>query len=263
MQREKVYIYGKHALTEALAHTPHIIKKVFAADGALDADTVRLLKEKNISLSPLKGEAQNVSKDASHQGVIVTIDPSDLLLDLKEFLAGLDLSTNPSLVLLDEVQDPHNVGAIIRSAAAFGVAGVLIPQNNQAQITGAVVKTSAGMAFRVPLISIGNVNQTLGILKEHKFWAYGLAMEGSKELSAEKFDTPTVFVIGNEGEGIHKRTLELCDVTLNIPMHPRTESLNAAVSAAIVLYEWSKQHPEALDSRGRSLVATKDRPLES
>lgn len=247
MQREKVYIYGKHALTEALANTPHIIKKVFAADGALDQGTLRLLKEKNISVSALKGETQNVSKDASHQGVIVTIDPTDLLLELKPFLAGLDLSKNPSLVLLDEVQDPHNVGAIIRSAAAFGAAAVLIPQNNQAQVTGAVVKTSAGMAFRIPLVSIGNVNQTLGILKENKFWVYGLAMEGSKELSQEKFDTPTVFVVGNEGEGIHKRTLELCDVTLNIPMHPRTESLNAAVSAAIVLYSWSQQHRDALN----------------
>lgn len=246
MQREKVYIYGKHALTEALANTPHIIKKVFAADGVLDAGTLRLLKEKNISLSPLKGEAQNVSKDATHQGVIVTIDPTDLLQDLKTFLNGLDISKNPSLVLLDELQDPHNVGAIIRSAAAFGASGVLIPQNNQAQITGAVVKTSSGMAFRVPLVSIGNVNQTLGILKEKRFWIYGLAMEGSKELSSEKFDTPTVFVVGNEGEGIHKRTLELCDVALSIPMHPRTESLNAAVSTAIVLYEWSQQHRDAL-----------------
>ena len=246
MQREKVYIYGKHALSEALANTPHIIKKVFAADHALDADTVRSLKEKNIPLSPLKGEEKQVSKDASHQGVIVTIDPSDLLLDLKDFLGSLDMSKNPGLVLLDEVQDPHNVGAIIRSAAAFGIAGVLIPQNNQAQITGAVVKTSAGMAFRVPLVSIGNVNQTLGILKERHFWAYGLAMEGSKELPQENFDAPAVFVVGNEGEGVHKRTLELCDVALRIPMHPRTESLNAAVSAAIVLYSWSLQHRDAL-----------------
>jgi 23S rRNA (guanosine2251-2'-O)-methyltransferase len=246
MQREKVYIYGKHALREALINTPHIIKKVFAADGVLDAETLRLLNEKHIAPASLKGETQNVSKDASHQGVIVTIDPTELLLDLKPFLTSLDITHNPSLVLLDELQDPHNVGAIIRSAAAFGVAGVLIPQNNQAQITGAVVKTSAGMAFRVPLVSIGNVNQTLAILKEHKFWVYGLAMEGSKELREEKFDTPTVFVVGNEGEGIHKRTLELCDVALRIPMHPRTESLNAAVSTAIVLYEWSQQHREAL-----------------
>ncbi len=246
MQREKVYIYGKHALAEALESMPHIIKKVFAAEHALDADIVRILKEKNIPFSPLKGETQNVGKDAAHQGVIVTIDPSDLLLDLKTFLSGLDMTKNPALVLLDEVQDPHNVGAIIRSAAAFGISGILIPQNNQAQITGAVVKTSAGMTFRVPLVSIGNVNQTLTILKEHHFWAYGLAMEGSKELSQEKFDAPAVFVVGNEGEGIHRRTLELCDVALSIPMHPRTESLNAAVSTAIVLYSWSLQHKDAL-----------------
>jgi len=92
MQREKVYIYGKHALSEALTNTPHIIKKVFAAEHALDTDVVRKLKEKNIPLSPLKGEAQNVSKDASHQGVIVTIDPTDLLQDLKTFLGLLDMS---------------------------------------------------------------------------------------------------------------------------------------------------------------------------
>jgi 23S rRNA (guanosine2251-2'-O)-methyltransferase len=248
MQREKAYIYGKHALSEALESTPHIIKKVFAAERALDAETLRLLKEKNIPLSPLKGEAQNVGKDASHQGVIVAIDPSGLLRDLKEFLGTLDMSKNPALVLLDEVQDPHNVGAIIRSAAAFGASGVLIPQANQSQITGAVVKTSAGMAFRIPLVSIGNVNQTLGILKERHFWVYGLAMEGSKELAQERFDAPAVFIVGNEGEGIRKRTLELCDVALRIPMHPRTESLNAAVSAAIVLYEWSRQHRDALDA---------------
>jgi len=263
MLREKVYIYGKHALTEALANTPHIIKKVFATDGVLDEAIIAQLKKHNISLSPLKGEAQNVSKDASHQGVIVTIDPTDLLLELKTFLSTLDLSKNPSLVLLDEVQDPHNVGAIIRSAAAFGASAVLIPQHNQAQVTGAVVKTSAGMAFRIPLVSIGNVNQTLAILKEHRFWIYGLAMEGSKELVQEKFDAPAVFVVGNEGEGIHKRTLELCDVTLNIPMHPRTESLNAAVSAAIVLYSWSQQHRDALDSRGLTLREPKVGPRES
>ncbi|HVM73654.1 MAG TPA: 23S rRNA (guanosine(2251)-2'-O)-methyltransferase RlmB [Candidatus Paceibacterota bacterium] len=246
MQREKTYIYGKHALSEALITTPHIIKKVFAAEHALDTHVRTLLKEKNISVSPLKDEAQQVSKDASHQGVIVAIDPTELLLDLKEFLTTLDMSSNPSLVLLDEVQDPHNVGAIIRSAAAFGVSGILIPQNNQAQITGAVVKTSVGMVFRVPLVSIGNVNQTIAVLKEKKFWIYGLAMEGNNEIAQEQFDAPAVFVVGNEGEGIHKRTLELCDVTLTIPMHPRTESLNAAVSTAIVLYEWSQQHRDAL-----------------
>ena len=247
MQREKVYIYGKHALQEAMQSTPHIVKKVFAAERALDSTVLEQLRAHNITVSALgKNEAGVVSKDASHQGVIAVIDPSALLLDLEPFLNSLDMTKNPSLVLLDEVQDPHNVGAVIRSAAAFGASGILIPQNNQAQVTGAVVKTSAGMAFRIPLISIGNVNQTVRILKDKKFWIYGLAIQGSKNIKDERFNAPAVFVVGNEGDGIHKRTLELCDIALHIPMHPRTESLNAAVSAAIVLYEWSRQHPEAL-----------------
>lgn len=246
MQRDKVYIYGKHALHEALLNAPKVVKKVFAANGALSGEVLDLLKKNSLSPAPLKGEAQLAEKDASHQGVIAAIDPSAILSDLDSFLAKLDLSKNPSLILLDEVQDPHNVGAIIRSAAAFGASGVLIPQVNQAQVTGAVVKTSAGMVFRVPLVSIGNVNQTIEILKKHRFWIYGLAMEGAKDLSQETFDAPAVFVIGNEGDGIRKHTLELCDVSLRIPMHPRTESLNAAVSAGIVMYEWSRQHPESL-----------------
>jgi len=102
------------------------------------------------------------------------------------------------------------------------------------------------MAFRIPLVSIGNVNSTLKVLKEKGFWVYGLAMKGATELRTEAFDTPSVFIIGNEGAGIREKTLEACDITLSIPMHPRTESLNAAVSAAVVFYEWSKKHPEAL-----------------
>ncbi len=246
MQRDKVYIYGKHALHEALLNTPQIVKKVFAASGALSAEVLDLLKKNNLSVSDLKGETNNLERDATHQGVVVAIDPAALLLDLETFLSKLDLSRNPSLILLDEVQDPHNVGAIIRSAAAFGASAILIPKLNQAQITGAVVKTSSGMVFRVPLVSIGNVNQTIEVLKKRKFWIYGLAMEGSSPLTQEKFDAPAVFIVGNEGDGIRKHTLELCDITLTIPMHARTESLNAAVSAGVVMYEWSRQHPEAL-----------------
>ncbi|MEK7114355.1 MAG: 23S rRNA (guanosine(2251)-2'-O)-methyltransferase RlmB, partial [Patescibacteria group bacterium] len=186
--------------------------------------------------------------DAAHQGVIFTMDPASLLISFDDFLATLPASGSAKIALavLAEVQDPHNVGAIIRSAAAFGLAAVLIPQHNQAPITGAVVKTSAGMAFRIPLVTIGNVNNTLKILKEKGFWIYGLAMDGKTTLGAEVFDAPTAFVIGNEGAGIREKTLGACDVMLSIPMHERTESLNASVSAAIVFYEWSRKHPEAL-----------------
>jgi len=242
--KEKIYIYGKHALAEALASKPEVVQKVFAADGALDSKLIEQLAARGVGISSMK-EQKGVMADAVHQGVIAVINPSKLLLSLEDFLPTLEVTPYTSLVLLDELQDPQNVGAIIRSAAAFGAAGVLVPQHNQAQITGAVVKTSAGMTFRVPLVSIGNVNQTLRQLKNKGFWIYGLDM-GGNELAKETFDAPAVFVVGNEGEGIRAKTLELCDVKLSIPMHSRTESLNAAVSAGITLYQWSTQHQGAL-----------------
>ena len=246
--KEKIYIYGKHALMEALANTPHIIKKVFLESGLKDAELHALLEMRQIPVAKLSATSgkELVGRDAVHQGIIAIMDPSALLVSLDDFLATLDMTKNPAIAILGEVQDPHNVGAIIRSAAAFGLAGVLIPAHHTAGITGTVVKTSAGMAFRIPLISIGNVNNTIKLLKEKGFWTYGLAMEGSVSLGAEAFDAPAVFIIGNEGAGIREKTLEACDISLSIPMHQRTESLNAAVSAAIVFYQWSRKHPEAL-----------------
>ena len=244
---QKLFIYGKHALAEALEHTPQAVRKVYLSPQVDDARLHELLKRHGISTAPLKeGSVREVEQGAAHQGVIATMNPSALLVSLDDFLNTLDVQKNPAVVVLGEVQDPHNVGAIIRSAAAFGLAGVLIPEHNQAGVTGAVVKTSAGMVFRIPLVSIGNVNNTLKILKGKGFWIYGLAMDGQTALGTEAFDAPSAFVVGNEGAGIRQMTMQACDVTLSIPMHKRTESLNAAVSAAVVFYEWSKKHPEAL-----------------
>ncbi len=246
----KVFIYGKHALLEALQNSPQVIRKVFLSPDMRDAQLRALLTKNNIpvaALAPGRG-TELAGKDAVHQGVIATMDPSSLLLSLDQFLATLPSSGSPKIAvaILGEVQDPHNVGAIIRSAAAFGLSGVLIPEHNQAGITGAVVKASAGMIFHIPLVTIGNVNNALGVLKRHGFWIYGLAMNGASTLGAEAFDAPSAFIVGNEGAGIREKTLETCDVTLKIPIHARTESLNAAVSAAVVFYEWSRKHPEAL-----------------
>jgi 23S rRNA (guanosine2251-2'-O)-methyltransferase len=247
--REKIYIYGKHALMEALAHAPHTVRKVFLSPEVDDNELRELLRKMNLTPGVLKGRemGQLVGRETAHQGVIAVTDPGALLLDLKEFVAGLRPTEHTMLVLLDELTDPHNVGAIIRSAAAFGAAGVLIPVHNQAPITGTVVKTSAGMAFRIPLISIGNVNQAVDTLKKIGFITYGLVMNGSQNIIDEKFDAPALFIVGNEGDGIRQKTMERCDVSLRIPMNARTESLNASVSAAVVLYQWSVRHPNAVE----------------
>lgn len=245
-RREKIYIYGKHALTEALLHAPDAVRKVFLSGEVEDKDLRDLLRKRNIPVETTRGREADrmVGEDTAHQGVIAIVDPGMIMIAFDKFMTEqLKSPTEKTLlVLLDELTDPHNVGAIIRSAAAFGAAGVLMPLNNQAPITGAVVKASAGMAFRVPLVSIGNVNQTVDSLKEIGFKTYGLAMDGTQVLAEEKFTAPTLVIVGNEGKGIRQKTLERCDVTLQIPMHERTESLNASVSAAVVLYQWSVKH---------------------
>ena len=225
------------------------MRKVFLSPEVNDAELRALLKKLNLTPGVLKAREMDhmVGRETAHQGVIAVTDPGSLMLDFKQFLAGLRPTENTMLVLLDELTDPHNVGAIIRTAAAFGAAGVLIPVHNQAPITGTVVKTSAGMAFRIPLVSIGNVNQAVDALEKIGFRTYGLVMNGSQNIADEKFDAPALFIVGNEGDGIRQKTLNAVTFRLRIPMNARAESLNASVSAAVVLYQWSVRHPEVTD----------------
>ncbi len=236
-------------MEEALTHAPRTIRKVFLSPEANQSELKNLLSRRNIPVTLMKGReaSRMVGEETAHQGVIAVADPSDLMVDFSEFIGRLKPTPDTMLVLLDELTDPHNVGAIIRSAAAFGAAGVLMPAHRQAPITGAVVKSSAGMVFRVPIVSLGNVNYSIDKLKDKGFRTYALAMSGKQSVAGERFPEPSLFVIGNEAEGIRQKTLERADVVLRITMNPRTESLNASVSAAVVLYAWSTHHPGALN----------------
>lgn len=252
MKQGKTYIYGKHAVREALLNAPHIVKKVMIAPYFDDNNIRGLVKKSKVPTAELSdgkmstGFDGRVDKDSAHQGIIAQINPGELILEYKDFAEKLEVTKDTSLIILGELQDPHNVGAIIRSAAAFGVAGVLMPEHNQAPVTGTVVKVSAGMAFKIPLVSVPNVNNAVRDLKEKGFWVYGLDGEADKSLPNEQFDAPALFILGNEGAGIRQKTLELCDIKLSIPMNPQCESLNVAASAAATLYAWSAQHPDAL-----------------
>ena len=247
MKQSKIYIYGRHAVCEALENTPQAVRKVYIAPSQSDAKLRELVKKTKVPSDILGSkQMQYAEGSAVHQGVIALISLENLVIPFKTFMYHLKVADSTAVVLLSHIQDPHNVGAVIRSSAAFGISGVLIPEHNQAPITGAVVKVSAGMAFRVPIVSIGNLNQAVRDLKEAGFTIYGLEGGGKQTLPQAKFDSPSVFILGNEGEGIRQKTQELCDELLSIPMHPRTESLNAAVSASVALYAWSSKHPEAL-----------------
>lgn len=250
MKKQKdtsIYLYGKHALREALLAKPETIQKVFL-DGAAQSDTelMQLLKKHDVRVSTMKSEetkkktSEIGASDAVHQGVIAVLETYKLYTPFDEVLTIFDRVEHPCFVLLDELHDPHNVGAIIRSAAAFGAHAVLLPEHNQSPITAVVIKTSAGMVFRIPIVQIGNVNQTMRLLAEKRMWSYGLVMGGDTQLKDAKFDSATLIVVGNESTGIREKTLELCDIKLSIPMDPKCESLNASVAASVVLYEYSR-----------------------
>lgn len=243
------YIFGKNAAREVCTERPDVIVEVHVAADFSDVRLLQLIeKQKTIKLKVLneKNPPRGVSAKASHQGIVIGIRPDRLMVPYKTFKQTLTKQPHQALLVLGEVQDPHNVGAVIRSAAAFGLAGVLIPPHNQAPVTGTVVKVSAGMAFRIPLVSIPNVNTVLRDLKDDGFWVYGLEGEGTTSTVTERYSRPSVFVLGNEGSGLREKTKELCDELLSIPIHPRCESLNAAAATAIVLSSWAAQHPEAL-----------------
>ncbi|MBI2045870.1 MAG: 23S rRNA (guanosine(2251)-2'-O)-methyltransferase RlmB [Parcubacteria group bacterium] len=248
MIRSKTYIYGRHALMEALTHAPKTVEQVFLATHIHDDALKGLIRKAGALMSsfPADTPPRGIDAGAVHQGFIALVSTDALVLPYDEFIRTLSVNPDTALVLLDELEDPQNVGAIIRSAAAFGISGVLLPEHNQAQITGSVVKVSAGMAFRIPLVQIGNVNMTVRDLKEKGFWIYGLDEEAPHPIAKEVFDAPAVFILGNESKGIRAKTRELCDVLLSIATNEQCESLNVGASAAVALHQWSLGHPKAL-----------------
>lgn len=245
--KDPIWLYGKNPFLEALASYPHGVGRVHIEEHLREDEIWRAVKEHGLVPEQLsKRSAEHFVGDAAHQGIIFEFDAGLLVRRLEHLPALQSPTADTCVIVLGELTDPQNVGAIIRSAAAFGAAAVLIPEHNQASLSGSVVKASAGAAFRIPLVQIGNVNQALRALKERGFWVYGLAMDGANPLSSERFTEPTVFVIGSEGEGLREKTREHCDIMLSIRMSSRAESLNASVAAATCLYQWSTQHEGAL-----------------
>ncbi len=242
---DQTYIYGTHAVHEALTRLPGAVRHVYLVSG-YDTDAFRTLaRTHGIPFDHCGADnlPQGIERDARHQGVAALVSPASVLRPYRQFIEGLTITDATALLILDELTDPQNVGAIIRSAAAFGIAGVLIPEHRQAPVTGTVVRVSAGMTFVVPLVSVGNVNTVVRDLKERGFWVYGLVGEGDTSLPQESFTKPSLFIVGNEGRGIREKTEALCDFRLSIPIDPACESLNASVSAAVALYAWRAQHP--------------------
>lgn len=245
--RDDVYIYGKHPVMEALTRKTKegksLVQELYITKQKADEPAmVSFLQKSGVAYQKLTEEeiSSKVGRHAVHQGMAALVDISSLYISLEDFLVS-EKSSAPCLILLDELEDPHNVGAIIRSAVAFGAHGVLLPSHGQALVNGTVAKTSAGTIFSIPLIKIGNINTTLRDLKEKGYWTYALTGNGDTSLHDAKFDSPTVIVIGSEGKGVREKTEQTSDFRLSIPIEKDCESLNASNAVAVTLYEWKKQ----------------------
>jgi len=244
MKQKKIYIYGRHAVAEALTNAPKTVRMVHLSSHMDDKALRNLIRASGVPTEPLdeRKATSQVERNAPHQGVIALISLTELVTPFEKFLDTFTPTPNTMLVLLSEVQDPHNVGAIIRSAAAFGAAAVLLPTHNQAPVTGVVIKASAGMAFRVPLVTIENMQAAIAELKKRGVQVYGLAAQSKVAVDTEEFPKPTLFILGNEAEGVAPAAKALCDRMLSIPINTRAESLNVAAAAAVTFYAWSRQH---------------------
>ena len=251
MKTNKLYIYGKHAVREAIVHAPHAVTRVYVEKGFTDPELMKFVKQSGIEEAPLNQGAKkaDIKGGNAQSGVVAQLSLQNLVQEFDTFLEKLVITPSTSLVFLSGVQDPHNVGAIIRSAAAFGASGVLMQTENGAGITAAVIKVSAGMAFRVPLVNVQNPAQALAMLKRRGVTLYAMAGKGTHLVETAEFKEACCFVFGNEGQGIAPTIRALCGQTLTVPMHPRCESLNVAASAAVTLFAWSAKHTEALKGK--------------
>lgn len=246
MSTSNTYIYGRNPLIEQLDKEPDKVEKIFLREN-LHGDFTEKIKQfasQNripVSFVPGKKLYDLVGK-VNDQGVVALISTVSYL-DFHEWLENFNTDSDPAILILDEIEDPHNFGAILRSAVAAGISAVLVPKHRQSPVNAIVYKTSAGTAGRIPIVRVGNLNQAILELKENKFWIAGLDQNAEKTIWEMETAVPLAFVVGSEGEGIRKKTAEHCDFMYTIPMMNDVESLNASVSAALVCYEW-RRHRE-------------------
>ncbi len=235
------YIAGRNAVKEALRSNRSIQRILIADDkikGSL-SDIAGLAKSKGIEIRPVPvKQLGKYAKDVPHQGVVALVSA----VEFKELGEVLQESTGiPLLILTDGVEDPHNMGAIIRTAECVGATAVLIPKRHNAPINATVAKTSAGAIEQISLVQVGNVVQTIKQLQKQGFWVLGAHMKGDRTLYEADMTIPTVLVIGNEGKGISRVVKEACDFLVTIPMCGNLNSLNASVAAAVLMYEAVRQ----------------------
>jgi 23S rRNA (guanosine2251-2'-O)-methyltransferase len=241
-----LWIYGINPVAEALGSGRCRMREIWVAQGRGLKELegiIDVAESKGIPMRTVaRSQLDSLTKSASHQGVVGFIDQFHSA-DLDEVLRRDE--GDPFLLILDGIEDPRNLGALIRTADACGVWGVIIPRDRAAGITPAVAKSSAGAVFHIPLVRVTNIASTLKKLKERGIWVAGAAAEAPTGIYDHDLAIPLAVVIGGEGRGIRPLVKRECDLLASIPMQGNVNSLNASVAGAIILYEVLRQRGRA------------------
>ncbi len=245
-------IYGRKPVLEMLRAGKRGVTRVYLMQGSRDGILNQIeahAKAKGIPLGlETRHRMDTMAGSDHHQGVIAVVEDYKYA-DLQDLLdKARDKNEPPFILLLDEIEDPHNLGAILRSADAAGVHGVVIPKNRAAEVNATVLKVSAGAADHVPTVKVTNINDTIRNLKEANVWVVGTDVEATKNFYDYDYRQPVALVIGNEGKGLRRLVKENCDELVKIPMAGKMSSLNASVASALLLFEVTRQRNWGLSS---------------
>lgn len=250
-------IYGRHAVMSALENERQLNRIWVTPQVRHDAKfsyPLQAVKGAGTVIDEVDTQRLNrMTLGGNHQGIAAQVAPYKYL-DIDELITVAKAKTaNPVVVIADGITDPHNLGAIIRTAEALGAQGLILPQRRAAGITSTVSKVASGALEHFPVARVVNLNRALEALKDGGFWIYGTAAGGNKPLHKCDFEGPVGLVIGSEGDGLSMTTQKHCDFLISIPLTGKTPSLNASVAAAMALYEVYRQRwPQQIDLSGRS-----------
>jgi 23S rRNA (guanosine2251-2'-O)-methyltransferase len=239
------YVYGVHAVTALLAARPSSVRALAVADGR-DARRVALLAQATAAGVPVehinRRDLDRRLPGRNHQGVVATVQGGSCVLEEKALPAFLAALGQPAfLLVLDGVQDPHNLGACLRSAEAAGVQAVIVPKDRAAGITPVVHKVACGAVQALPIFTVTNLARTLRQLRGAGVWLYGASDSAPRSLFDTDLRGPLALVLGGEGGGLRRLTRELCDFEVAIPMAGTVSSLNVSVAAGVLLFEAVRQ----------------------
>ncbi|SFJ88755.1 23S rRNA (guanosine2251-2'-O)-methyltransferase [Paenibacillus sp. UNC496MF] len=244
-EQTQEWIAGRHPVMEAL-RSGREINKIWVTEQAQKSAQPLMLEAKKAGLIVQivdKRKLDQLVEGANHQGIVAQA-AAYRYFEVEELIARAKESGElPFFLLLDEIEDPHNLGSILRTAECTGVHGVVIPKRRSASLTATVAKTSAGAVEYVPVARVTNMAQTIDKLKEAGVWIAGADVGAERDVFASgmKFDMPLAVVIGNEAKGIGRLIREKCDFLIKLPMHGQLNSLNASVAAGVLMYEVLRQ----------------------